>query len=155
MKKLIFLLWIAAFVLGGCANYRQIHLENVRVEKLKMVSVSKADVKLDVSLNNPIRGTIKVNQAEGVVSDAKGEFARIYLLEPVEFAKGEPSQAMATFRVELVDPLSVVMMGLNPASWDLGQFTFSGYVKVKKGGAGKKFEVEGVPVKDIIGNLKF
>ena len=155
MKKLIFLLLLAAFILGGCANYRKIALQDVKVEKLKMVSVSKADVRLNLVLNNPTRGAIKVNQAEGFVSDAKGEFAKIYLLEPFEFAKGEPSQAHAILRVELLDPLSVVMMGLNPASWDLEQFTFSGYVKVKKGGAGKRFEVEDVPVKDIIGNLKF
>lgn len=155
MKKLIFLLLVAALVLGGCANYRKIALEDVKLEKLKMVSTSKADVKLGLSLNNPTRGTIKVTQAEGVVFAAKGEFAKIFLMEPVEFAKGEPSNAQVTLRVELLDPLSVIMMGLNPAAWDLEQFAFSGYVKVKKGGAGKKFEMERVPVKDIIGEFKF
>ena len=155
MKKLIFLLLVVSLIFGGCANYRKIALEDVKLEKLKMVSTSKADVKLGLSINNPVRGTIRVNEAEGVVFAGKGEFARISLLEPVEFAKGEPSQAQAVLRVELLDPLSVIMMGLNPASWDLEQFTFSGYIKVKKGGAGKKFEIEGLPVKDIIGNFKF
>ena len=155
MKKLIFLLLAAAFILGGCANYRKIALEDVKLEKLKMVSTSKADVKLGISLNNPVRGTIKIVEAEGVVFAAKGEFAKISLLDPVEFAKGVPSQAQATLRVELLDPLSVIMMGLNPAAWDLERFTFSGYIKVKKGGAGKKFEVDGMPVKDIIRDFKF
>ena len=155
MKKLIFLLLLAAFILGGCANYRKIALQDVKVEKLKMVSTSKADVKLSLFLNNPTRGTLKVKEAAGVVFAGKEEFAKISLVEPVEFAKGEPSQAPATLRVELLDPLSVIMMGLNPASWNLEQFTFSGYFKVKKGGAGKKFGVEGVPVKEFIGKLNF
>lgn len=155
MKKLIFLLLLAAFILGGCANYRKIALEEVKLEKLKMVSTSKADVKLVIFLNNPTRGTLKVQDAEGTVFAGKGEFAKISLMEPVGFAKGEPSQAQATFRVELLDPLSIIMMGLNPAAWDLEQFTFSGYIKVKKGGAAKRFGVKDVPVKDFIGDLKF
>ncbi len=155
MKKLIFLLLLAALVFGGCANYRKIALEDVKLEKLKMVSTSKADVKLSLYLNNPTRGIIKVKEAAGVVFAGKEEFAKITLLEPVEFAKGEPSQAQATLRVELLDPLSVIMMGLNPATWNLEQFTFSGYTVVGKGAAGKRFEVENIPVKDFIGELKF
>ncbi len=155
MKKLIFLLLVAAFILSGCANYRKIAVEDIKLEKIKMVSTSKADVKLSLFLNNPTRGTLKVKEAAGVVFAGKEEFAKISLVEPVEFAKGEPSQAPATLRVELLDPLSVIMMGLNPASWNLEQFTFSGHVKVKRGGVGKKFKVEGVPVKNIVGDLKF
>lgn len=153
MKKFIFLLLLSAFVLGGCANCRRIDLEDVKVEKLKFISTSKADVGLGLFLNNPTRGSIIVKVADGVVYAAGSEFAKVSLIEPVEFVQGEPSQAHATLRVELTDPLGALLFGLNPKSWNLEQFVFSGVLVVKKGLATKKFKFEDVPVKDIAGKF--
>lgn len=155
MKKLLLILVALGCIFGGCANYRQISLEDVQLGKIKMAGMTKADVGLKLLVNNPTKATFTVEDISGMVYKEGVEFARISMFEPFQVAPGTPSDANAILRVEIADPVSALVMGLNFKSWNLDQFTVDAKVRVKGKGLKKNFTFEGKPLKELVEDLKF
>lgn len=161
MKKLIFLLLAAVLVFSGCTKYSKcskiglesIKLESVKLESFKLHPPSKADVILSVFVDNPIKGTIMLNELDGVVYKEGTEFAKIVMVKPVELRQGNPAEVKVPLEVELLNPLGALVMGLSPAGRNLDHYTTDVEVKAKKGLVVMKFELENIPLKDIVGGL--
>lgn len=161
MKKLIFLLLTAVLVFGGCSKYgkygkiglESIKLEGVKLESFKLHPPSKADVELAVFVDNPIKGTVMVNELRGVVYKDAAEFARIVMVKPAELRQGSPAEVKVPLEVELLNPLGALVMGLTPGGRNLDHYTADVEVKAKKGLVVMKFELENIPLKDIVGGL--
>ncbi|MBQ7774087.1 MAG: hypothetical protein IJ383_08515 [Bacteroidales bacterium] len=155
MKKLLLMLVALSCILGGCANYRQISLEDVQLGKIKMAGMTKADVGFRLLVNNPTKATFTVEDITGMVYKEGVEFARISMFEPFQVAPGTPSGADATLRLEIADPVSALVMGVNLKSWKMEQFTVDARVQVKGKGIRKNFTFRDKPLKELAGDLKF
>ena len=57
-------------------------------------------------------------------------------------------------RVNLLDPLSVLVMGLNINSWDNKEFKLKLKVTVKKGGLKKTFKLNNIPLEKVGKRIK-
>lgn len=155
MKKLLLILVALSCLLSGCANYRQISLEDVQLGKIKMAGITKADVGLKLLVNNPTRATFTVEDIKGMVYKEGVEFARISMSAPFQVAPGTPAATEATLRLEIADPVSALVMGLDFSSWKIEQFTVDAQVQVKGKGLKKNFILEGKPIRELAGDLKF
>lgn len=155
MKKLLIMIVALGLVLGGCANYRQIALEDVHPKKIRMAGITKADIELDLFVNNPTRAVFTVEDISGMVYKEGVAFARISMSEPFKVHPGTPSKAEAVLRVEIADPVSALVMGLDFKSWDISHFTVDAQVKVKGKGMKRTFPIKGMPLKELVEELKF
>lgn len=152
-----YLLLALAFItlLSGCANYKQIEIENINPVKVKMVALTKADLYLDLQVHNPTKTTFKVVDAQGKVFSDKVEFAEISLYEEFEVPPGKPSAAQAVLRVNFTDPLALLSKGLlNIENFNPDDFVVDGYVTVRGKGVTKKFDLDNIPLKEFIHMLK-
>lgn len=156
MKKFLLMLLMAVSVLSSCSGYKQIRLEDVKMEKFKMSALTSADVTLGLQVNNPTKSSFKIAGAEGTVYKDGAEFAKISqvkdgltIIEP-----GTPAHAEIILRVWLTDPFSAVSAGFNPKSWDPDNFRADATIWVKKGKMTKKFNFKDMPVKDLLEKLQ-
>lgn len=155
MKKLLLILVALSCLLSGCANYRQISLEDVQLGKIKMAGMTKADIGLKLLVNNPTRATFTVEDISGMVYKEGVEFARISMFDPFQVAPGTPSATDAILRLEISDPVSALVMGLDFGSWKMEQFTVDAQVQVKGKGLKKNFTFKDKPLKELVEDLKF
>ncbi|MBO5700601.1 MAG: hypothetical protein J6R57_04190 [Bacteroidales bacterium] len=156
MKKFTLILLAAASILAGCANYKQIRIEDINVGKLKMVALNAAQVDVDLEVFNPTKATFELAGVDIAVVKEGAEFAKITQVEGDEVlvAPGNPSKATLVLRAEVTDPMQVLATGLNPQKWNLDLFRANGAIWVKKGKMTKKIKVEDVPLKDLVDFLK-
>ena len=156
MKKFALILLAAASILAGCANYKQIRVEDINVGKLKMVALNAAQVDVDLEVYNPTKATFELAGVDIAVVKEGAEFAKINQVEgrKVLVAPGNPSKATLVLRAEVTDPMQVLAAGLNPQKWDLDLFRANGTIWVKKGKMTKKIKVEDMPLKDLVDFLK-
>ncbi len=156
MKKFLLILLAATVMLGSCAGYRQIRLEDVQMKNFKMAALASADVTLGLQVSNPTKSAFKIAGAEGVVYRDGAEFARISQVKDglAVIEPGTPSQAEITLRVTLTDPFSAVSAGFNPKNWNLDDFRADATIWVKKGKFSKKLNFKDVPVKDLVEKLQ-
>ena len=156
MKKFLLAAIAAVCLLGSCANYRQITLDDVKLDGVKMSALTAADIKLELHVTNPTKATFEIIGTEGTIYRDGSEFARISQVDAGKtlIAPGAPSTASITLRAKLTDPFSALAGGLDPKSWKLDKFRADATIWVKKGKMTKKFDIKDIPLKDIIEKLQ-
>ena len=156
MKKFTLILLAAASILAGCANYKQIRIEDINVGKLKMVALNAAQVDVDLEVFNPTKATFELAGVDIAVVKEGAEFAKITQVEGDEVlvAPGDPAKATLVLRAEITDPMQVLVTGFDPQKWNLDLFRANGAIWVKKGKMTKKIKVEDMPLKDLVDFLK-
>lgn len=155
MRRYLLLAVALITLLSGCSKYKEIEIENINPVKFKMVSLTKADVYLDLQVNNPTRATFKVTQAEGEILSGEEQFATVELYEEFEVPPGQPSVAQARLRINVTDPLALIAKGLgNLENFNPDEFTVTGYVTVKGKGVAKRFKLDNVPLGEFVKMLK-
>lgn len=143
-------------MLSSCAGYKQIRLEDVRLEKFRMSALTSADVTLEMAVNNPTKATFEIIGAEGTIYRDGSEFARVSQVDDGEvmLPPGTPAKSSITLRVWLTDPFSAVSGGFNPKQWKPENFKADAVVWVKKGKMKKQFKFKDMPVKDLLEQLQ-
>ena len=156
MKKFILVLLAAASILAGCANYKQVRIEDINVGKLKMVALNAAQVDVSLEVFNPTKATFELAGVDIAVAKEGVEFMKITQVqgEKVLVAPGNPSEATLVLRAEVTDPMQVLVTGLNPQNWDLDLFKANGAIWIKKGKITRKIMVEDMPLKDLVDFMK-
>ena len=156
MKKFLLASVAAICMLGSCANYRQITLDDVKLGGVKMTALTAADVKLELHVTNPTKATFEIIGTEGTIYRNGSEFARISQVNAGKtlIAPGTPSVASITLRAKLTDPFSALSGGFDPKSWKLEKFRADATVWVKKGKMTKKFDIKNMPLKELIEKLQ-
>lgn len=156
MKKFILIMVAVASILGGCTNYKQIRIDDVKVGKLKMVALNAAEVELVTQVYNPTKAVFEIAGTDIIVTKDGASFAKITQVkrETVLIHPGEESKASVVLRAELTDPFAALSQGLNPKEWDLEKFKANGTVTVRKGKMYKKIKIEDVPLKELAQYMK-
>ena len=153
MKKFSFILLLIAFLLQGCASYRQIELADVEFGKVRMTALTKAEVQVTLKINNPTKSVFYISDLEGSLDGAGTEFATFSLVEEVAVQPGSPSLVPARIAVEVTDPLALLAKGFNLKTLMKEDFTVDAAVQVRKGVAKKWFRVKDIPLQELLENL--
>lgn len=151
MKNLIIIFLACAFVLGGCANYRDIELEGVEVTGFSMVSLNAAQVGLKLEVDNPTKATFEVVGVEGAIKKQGNVFASVVQVETPDkcrIAPGTSSFASITLRGELSDPIAIFAGGIKQE-----HFTADITIRIKQGIITKRIVMKDIPVGDLIKDM--
>lgn len=154
MKKYLIIIVAVASLLSSCAGYREIVIGNIELEKIKLTSASKADLVFGVDVYNPTKADFIITDIQGVLFKDDVPFANLYLLEDVSIPKAFNGEVFLKNRVELLDPMAVLVMGLNIKSWNMSEFKVKIKVTVKKGGFKKTFKLNNIPLDKVVKKIK-
>lgn len=153
MKKLLIVLFASAFIMGGCANYRNIEVTDVDIAEVSVVSLNAAQVKVKLQVDNPTRATFEIVGVEGSIKKMGNEFARVtqeQTQQECRILPGNQSKAEIVLRAELTDPLSIFAGGIK-----MDQFTADVVIKVKQGMFTKRVSYRDIPAGELIKQIRF
>lgn len=154
MKKFFGLFIIFTLLLSSCSNYRSIEVEDLSVSSLKLKSASKIDLGLKAHVENPTRATFELVDVNGIVYKGDMPFANILLLENSVMPPFYEGDIPINCRVELIDPMAVLVMGLNIKSWNISDFKLDVKATVKKGAIKKSFKMNNIPLDKLVKKFK-
>lgn len=152
MKKFPFIILALAFIIGGCANYRDIRIDDVDVAGIKVVALNAAQVALELQVNNPTKAVFEIADVKGTLKKEGSPFAAITTVKGKEciIAPGNPSNAQLTLRIEVLDPLSAIVTGFKPGAWDMKEFTVDAIITIKKGAVAKIVKLKDLPAEQLV-----
>ena len=133
------LLLVSALLAAGCAEYRQISVENVALAGFRFNGTSSATIELEV---------IFLDEVDAVLFREGKEFARFALEDKPSAAADTNSKVRIPVRASVSDPISIISAGLNLSSWNLDDLVKS------DAGYKKTFRMKKTPVKDILRMIK-
>lgn len=151
--------WLLAIaliaLLSSCSAYKEIEVKDIQLEKFKLVSASRVNFNLDVDIYNPTKGAFTLTDVQGTVFRDGIPFAELSLLEDAMVPAFHNGTVLVKCRVELLDPMAVLVMGLNVQSWNMKDFELRLKVTAKKGMLKKTFKLNNVPVEKLVKKIKF
>ena len=154
MKKYFVVLLLIGAFLSSCTGYKDIDVRDFSLGKVKLVSTSKLDLNIKAEIYNPTKAAFVITDVQGVVYKDDVPFADIKLLDDAIVPPNFDGTILIKTRVNLLDPLSVLVMGLNINSWDHKEFKLKLKVTVKKGGLKKTFKLNNIPLEKVVKRIK-
>lgn len=154
MRNYFIIMIALASLLCGCKGYREIEVKDVNLERFRLVSASKINLDIDADVYNPTKAEFTVSDIQGVVYRDDVPFANIALLKEVAVPAFHNKGVLLKCQVELLDPMAVLVMGLNVKSWNMKEFRMKLKVTVKKGGMRKTFKVNDIPLDRLVKKIK-
>jgi hypothetical protein len=138
MKRLFYLLLVMTVLSTGCSKLGDVDVEEIGIKSFRLVNTSTALIELEYKINNPSGRKIILNSGEGLLKKSGTNFARVYLIEADTIIARKESVNTALFRVEILDPLSLLAMGLNVSRWQYNDFRIDVRAILKIAGRGKR-----------------
>ncbi|MEG1088922.1 MAG: hypothetical protein RSE02_05565 [Bacteroidales bacterium] len=154
MRKYLIIIVALVSILSGCKGYRDISIGNIELEKFKLTSASKVDVVIGVDVFNPTKANFTLINVDGVLFRNDVPFANLSLLKDVYIPTLHNGKALVNCRIELLDPMAVLVMGLNIKSWNMDEFRIKLKATVKKGAFKKSFKINNIPLDKVIKKIK-
>ena len=149
------LLLMAALMAAGCAEYRQISVENVVLAGFRFNGTSSATIELEADVYNPTPHVIFLDEVDAVLFREGREFARFALEDTPSAAADTLSKVRIPVRASVMDPISIISAGLNFNSWNLDDLVVDGRIVLRSDAGYKKaFRMKKTPVKDILKMIK-
>ena len=154
MRRIVLLL-VSALLAAGCAEYRQITIENGALAGFRFNGTSSATIELEADVYNPTPHVIFLDEVDAVLFREGKEFARFALEDKPSAAADTGSKVRIPVRASGSDPISIISAGLNLSSWNLDDLVVDGRIVVKSDAGYKKtFRMKKTPVKDILKMIK-
>ncbi len=154
MRSYFIALITLSILLCGCKAYKEIEVKDIQLEKFKLVSASKIDLDIDVDVYNPTKSDFQITDVQGVVMRYDVPFANISLLDKTVVPAFNNGDILLRCRIELLDPMAVLVMGLNVKSWSMKEFNMKLKVIVKKGGLKRTFKINNIPLERLTKRIK-
>lgn len=155
MRNYFIIMITLAALLCGCKGYREIEVKDVNLERFKLVSASKINLDIDADIYNPTKAEFTVSDIQGTVYRDDVPFANITLLKGAVVPAFHNEGILLKCQVELLDPMAILVMGLNVKSWNMKEFRMKLKVTVKKGGMRKTFKINDIPLDRLVKKIKF
>ncbi len=151
MRRHILLLVLLATALQSCVNYRNVDIGSVNLSSFKLVNTSRADITFDYTAENATGAPLVIASADGIIKKKGVNFAQMTLLKSDTIPPRSVKNGTLAVRFDLLDPVSILAMGLNIASWRAQDFNIDARVMIKSGEKRKKvFRVRELPLENLI-----
>ncbi len=151
MKRYVLLLILLAPALQSCINYRNIDIESVSLSGFKLVNTSRADITFDYTAENATSAPLVIASADGIIKKKGINFAQMTLLKADTIPPKSVKNGTLAVRFDLLDPVSILSMGLNIASWRAQDFNIDARILIRSGEKRKKvFRVKEIPLENLI-----
>ena len=116
-----------------------------------LLSTSALQINIGYNVSNPSNRDLILEKADGIVKKDGVEFALLTLIEADTVKAAAQQHYSATFKLELLDPLSLLSMGLDPSKWQIEEFRVdaSSFIK-SSSGVRKCIKFKELPLNSII-----
>lgn len=154
MKRLLFLTLFPIVLLASCTNFSEVDIKNIKLHEFNLVNTSRANVSFEYLIDNPTNSTLTVTSADGFITKNGVNFAQLGLLKADTIAPRTVSSSVVAIQVNLLDPISLLSMGLNVSSWRVQDFNLDARITVKTSSGYKKiFKFKNVPLEHLVDRL--
>ncbi len=154
MKRLLFLTLLSALLFAGCGNFRDIDIKQVKLQKFNLVSTSRADVTFDYLIDNPTNASLIISAADGFITKKGVRFAQLGLMQSDTIAPRSLTYSSLVIKIDLLDPISLLSMGLNISSWREQDFNLDARITVKTSSGYKKtLRFKNTPLNHLVNRL--
>lgn len=150
MRKYLIIIIALMSLLSSCAGYRDIAIGTVDVAKVKLNSASKVNLDLSVYVSNPTNANFTLTDIQGVLYRDDIPFADLTLNEPVSVSANYIGNILVKTNITLLDPMAVLVMGLNLKSWHMDEFKIKLKATVKKGAFKKSIKLNNIPLDKLV-----
>lgn len=145
---------VAILFLQGCAGkYSAIRIEESRLESVKTASMRSMTAKVSLTVDNPTKGTFRVDNIHGTINYRGDVFAGFKSDDTLTIAGKTRSSLICTISAELDRSTSLLSAGLILAEGDFESFTCDICADVRKGAFRKRVKRKNIPLKSIVKKL--
>ncbi|MCK9305242.1 MAG: hypothetical protein PHP30_05755 [Bacteroidales bacterium] len=154
MKREIPIFVVVVILLQSCINLRSVDINSVSLNSFKLVNTSRADLVFEYTAENSTASSLVIASADGFIKKKGVNFAQMTLLQPDTIPAGSVKNGTLNVRFDLMDPISLLSMGLNIASWRAEDFNIDARIMLKSGERRKKvIRVKEIPLENLINKL--
>ena len=154
MKRLLFLTLFPIVLLANCTNFSEVDIKNIKLHEFNLVNTSRADVSFEYLVDNHTNSTLIVTSAEGFITKNGVNFAQLGLTKSDTITSRSVTSNLVAIKVDLLDPISLLSMGLNISSWRAQDFNLDARITVKTSSGYKKiFKFKNVPLEHLVDRL--
>jgi len=151
MRRYVLLLILLAPALQSCINYRNVDIGSVSLNSFKLVNTSRADITFDYTAENATGVPLVIASAHGIIKKKGVNFAQMTLLKADTIPPRSIKNGTLAVRFDLLDPVSILAMGLNIASWRAQDFNIDARILIRSGEKRKKvLKVREIPLENLI-----
>ncbi len=154
-KRLIFLsLVVIALVSFGCAKIREVKITNLSLKKFELISTSTAIMEIQYNVENPSGRTFILSSADGLLKKNGMNFAQATLMQADTVTARGATNGVIKFRIDVLDPLALLSMGLNMSKWDCEDLKVDARAVIKSPGRGRRvIKYKDIPVESLAKRL--
>ncbi|MEG0518020.1 MAG: hypothetical protein RR555_04000 [Bacteroidales bacterium] len=150
MRKYLIIIIALVSLLSSCAGYRDITIGTVDVAKVKLNSASKVSLDLSVCVSNPTKANFTLTNVQGMLYRDDIPFANLALSEQISVPANYSGDVLIKTNITLLDPMAVLVMGLNLKSWHMDEFKIKLKATVKKGAFKKSIKLNNIPLDKLV-----
>ncbi len=153
MKRGLLFLFILLLI-SSCHPYKKLNLSSIKLTSVELKSTSKVSFVLTAEVENENEKAISLEDFNGVLFHENNEFALVDLKEPVSVMAGEKASIDISLEAKLIDPLSLLSMGLNIETWDIDDFRVSSKATLRaEKGRKKTLRIKNMPLEKLINSF--
>jgi LEA14-like dessication related protein len=134
-------------------NYKDISIEDVRVDNFSFKSTSTILLILDVKVNNPTKKKLSITDGSMEVFLQDRNVGNLFVSSPTVIAPKSNDYNKLVLNGTIKDFMALIGINLKDKQL-LEQFDVEGFLKVKAGAAGKKLKIEKTNFKNLLQNFK-
>ena len=150
MKK-IFPVLLLLLLCVACNDYKKVTFEAVKLSSINIVGMDKANVGIDVTVNNPTKSQFILDEGSGIFYKDTTAFAQFQLLEESVVNPNSCDVVPLNLQLQLTNPKFLLSLGLNLNDLDVDDFSVDANLRVKNGmGVGKRVKLEDIKIKDLL-----
>lgn len=154
MNRLLVFLLFASLLFTSCTKLGQVEVREIKVKGFQLLNTSTADIDIEFSVHNPTNKDLFLCDAKGVLKRGEVDFANISLMQCDTVVANRISVNRMTFRMDLVDPLSLLSMGLNLSQWKFSDFNVDVRAVIKpSNGRRRVLKMKDMPLEKLVKRL--
>jgi len=154
MKRLLFLTLFPIVLFASCTNFSEVDIKNIKLHEFNLVNTFRANVTFEYLIDNPTNSSFIITSADGFITKKGVNFAQLGLIKSDTIASRSVTSNLVAIKVDLLDPISLLSMGLNISSWRVQDFNLDARITVKTSSGYKKiFKFKNVPLEHLVDRL--
>lgn len=122
MNRLLVFLLFAALLSTSCTKLGEVKIREINVKSFQLINTSTANIEVEFIIHNPTDKDLFLCNVDGVLRRGEVNFAVVSLLRCDTVTANRISVNSLVFKLDIVDPLSLLSMGLNLSQWKYSDF---------------------------------
>jgi len=150
MNRLLVSLLFVSLLFTSCTKLGQVQIKEVNVKSVKLINTSSAEVEVEFIVHNPTNKDLFLCNAEGVLKRGAVNFATVSLIRCDTVVANRISVNRLSLRLNMVDPLSLLSMGLNMSQWKFSDFKVDARAVIRPSkGTRRVIKIKDMPLEDL------